>query len=269
MPDDIQKIQEAVAWYVKAGALLFLLLALLFVVFMLFSIQRRRKLMAEKKRREAAFHQEILQTQLEIQEQTLKTISEEIHDNIGQVLSLAKLKLNTIDFQKQEMLIEKIADSKNLVSKAIHDLRDLSRSLNTDNIASIGLIAAIGHELEIIRKSNYATIFDVKGEAVKADPQKELIVFRIVQESLNNIIKHAEAKRIKVTAEYSGNRLLLTISDDGKGMEADFPDASKNNNKSLGIRNMRNRAKVIGAFFSIESKPGWGMSVKLEIPLNN
>ena len=211
----------------------------------------------------------LLQTQLEIQEQTLKTISEEIHDNIGQGLSLAKLKLNTIDVTKENELKEKIADSKNLVSKAIQDLRGLSRSLNTDNIADMGLLRAVEYELDMIRKSGYDTIMEVNGDAKRMEPQKELIVFRIVQETLNNIIKHAEAKKVTVTASYSADKLDLQVQDDGKGTEMPLSGANENNNKSLGIRNMHNRAKMIGAGFAISSVPGKGTVIHLNIPLNN
>ena len=135
----------------------------------------------------------LLQTQLEIQEQTLKTISQEIHDNIGQVLSLAKLNLSRMDINKQDQLKEKIADSKNLVSKAIQDLRDLARSMNTDNITAMGLAKALEYEVEMLRKTGFVVSFDVNGNVVRQEPQKELILFRIIQEIFNNIIKHAES----------------------------------------------------------------------------
>src|SRR6185436_14570695 len=115
------------------------------------------KHLQEEKLLESYYQQELLQAQLEIQEQTLRTISQEIHDNIGQVLSLAKLNLNTMEIDKKEELQEKIVDSKKLVSKAIQDLRDLSKSMNTDNIEAIGLVRAIQYELEMIRKTGFKT----------------------------------------------------------------------------------------------------------------
>lgn len=252
--------------YVRIGTAILVLLAVLFIVFLLLSVKRRNRLTMQAKEREIKFQQELLQAQLEIQEQTLKTISEEIHDNIGQVLSLAKLKLNTVDTAKETELREKITDSKNLVSKAIQDLRDLSRSLNTDNIASMGLQRAIEHELELIRKSGYETIFEINGESRRMEPQKELIVFRILQESLNNIIKHADARKIAVRIHYSGDKLELKIQDDGKGTDLELL-AGENDNKSLGLRNMRNRAQLIGAGFQFDSEPGKGTTIYLSIPL--
>lgn len=254
---------------IAVAAVFFLLVGIGITTLILTYQKRKLKYFNEKESMKTAYEKEILNTQLEIQEQTLKTISEEIHDNIGQVLSLAKLKLNTINTEKKEQLVEKIEDSKNLVSKAIHDLRDLSRSLNTDNIASLGLVNAIELELDIIRKSGYTTLLEVNGEITRLAPQKELIAFRIVQESLNNIIKHAGAKEITVTAAFSRLQLLLTISDDGKGIDNLQNNPDENTGKGLGFRNMKNRANMIGAVFSVENNPGKGTAVKLEMPLKS
>jgi len=250
----------------------FLLLGGFIIFFIVLNRFRINKHIREKKDMENIFSQTLLQTQLEIQEQTLKTISQEIHDNIGQVLSLAKLNLNTIDITKQDELLEKISGSKQLVSKAIQDLRDLSKSLNTDNIAAIGLLRAIEYELDLIKKAGeHQTVLEINGSIIRPDPQKELIVFRIVQELLNNIIKHAEAKLIKVQANYSSAELELTISDDGKGFNLEPIEKEENtdNGSGLGIRNMHNRAKLIGADFTMNSIGGQGTTVKLKLPLNS
>jgi two-component system, NarL family, sensor kinase len=245
-------------------------LLIVFIIFFIISYYRKQiNFVNEKKDLKTAFTQTLLNTQLEIQEQTLKTISEEIHDNIGQALSLAKLKLNTLKYDQPEQLVEKINDSRELVSKAIRDLRDLSRSLNTDSIASMGLVRAIEQELDIFRKSGFQTTLYTEGEIRKMEPQKELILFRIVQESLNNIIKHAEARTIRITALYTGNELDLQVEDDGKGAEANSLDMEGNSFRSLGLRNMYNRAGMIGGTFSIHSVPGNGTIVKLTIPINN
>lgn len=214
------------------------------------------------------YEQNLLRTQLEIQEQTLKTISQEIHDNIGQVLSLAKLNLNTMDTTNHEQLREKIADSKNLVSKAIQDLRDLSKSMNTDNIEAIGLVRAIEYELEMIRKNGFTTELNVEGNVIRLEPQKELIMFRIIQETFNNIMKHAEANRIGVKITYNES-LKISICDNGKGFDLSPLNEDTTTSPGLGIRNMHNRAKLIGADFSMSSTTGHGTVVWLTVPLNN
>ena len=263
MPEEYKSIQEGLTDYVKTGAIIFLLLALLFIIFIVFSIQRRRKMILEKKQMEYQYQQTLLQTQLEIQEQTLKNISQEIHDNIGQALSLAKLNLNTMPPTNDEALQQKILNSKELVSKAITDLRDLSRSLDTDYVQEMGLQRAIEYELEMIKKTGtIETSMIVEGSMFRLEKQKELILFRIVQETFNNILKHASAKTINVNINY-GDAFTLVIKDDGKGVNLDPLNEGKNNNFGLGIRNMHSRAKLIGAEFNMNSVIGKGTEVEI------
>ena len=255
-------------WYLIGATTLFVFIFIFFVFFYSRVMERQNSMLLKEQKLRNEYEETILQTQLEIQEQTLKTISEEIHDNIGQALSLAKLKLNTLKYDQPDQLVEKINDSRELVSKAIRDLRDLSRSLNTDSIASMGLVRAIELELELFRKSGFQTTLYTEGEIRKMEPQQELIIFRIVQESLNNIIKHAEAKTIRVTALYTADELDLQVEDDGKGAEPAQLDMDGNSYKSLGLRNMSNRARMIGGTFTIHSVPGNGTMIKLNIPFN-
>ena len=255
-------------WYLIGATTLFVFIFIFFVFFYSRVMERQNSMLLKEQKLRNEYEETILQTQLEIQEQTLKTISEEIHDNIGQALSLAKLKLNTLKYDQPDQLVEKINDSRELVSKAIRDLRDLSRSLNTDSIASMGLVRAIELELELFRKSGFQTTLYTEGEIRKMEPQQELILFRIVQESLNNIIKHAEAKTIRVSALYTEVELDLQVEDDGKGADPSQLDMDGNSYKSLGLRNMSNRAGMIGGTFSINSVPGNGTIIKLNIPFN-
>ncbi len=247
----------------------FLLLGVFIILFISLYRIRMNKHIKEKKELRDLFEKELLRTQLEIQEQTLKIISQEIHDNIGQVLSLAKLNLSTMDIADLEELKEKIKDSKQLVSKAIQDLRDLSKSMNTDNIEAIGLLHAIEYELEMIRRTGYLTKLKVEGKTIRLESQKELILFRIIQEVLNNIIKHAEADIIVVTVNYEENEIRLHVKDNGKGFDLTPLNKENNSDHGLGIRNMHNRAKLIGADFKMTSNTGHGTEVCLTVPLIN
>ena len=166
-----------------------------------------------------------------------------------------------------EALQQKILNSKELVSKAITDLRDLSRSLDTDYVQEMGLQRAIEYELEMIKKTGTVeTSMIVEGAMFRLEKQKELILFRIVQETFNNILKHAGAKTINVNINY-GNAFTLVIKDDGKGVNLDPLNEGKNNNFGLGIRNMHSRAKLIGAEFNMNS--GIGKGTEVEIVLLN
>jgi len=244
----------------------FLLLAGFIIFFIVINRFRINRYIMEKKNMETKFQQELLQTQLEIQEQTLKNISQEIHDNIGQALSLAKLNLNTMPPTNDEALQQKILNSKELVSKAITDLRDLSRSLDTDYVQEMGLQRTIEYELEMIRKTGtIETSMIVEGSMFRFEKQKELILFRIVQETFNNILKHSGAKSIDVSIYYEPAAFTLMIKDDGKGVNLQPLDDEKSN-FGLGIRNMHSRAKLIGADFTMSSQIGEGTEVKIILP---
>ena len=246
------------------GVIIFIILGVLVILFL--GVSHKRKLLYREHLYKLEFNkkQEVLNAQLEIQEQTLKNISQEIHDNIGQALSLAKLNLNTMPIINDELSQQKILNSKELVSKAITDLRDLSRSLDTDYVREMGLQRAIEYELEIIKKTGtIETAMIIEGSMFRFEKQKELILFRIAQETFNNILKHANAKSINVNINYGVSAFALIIKDDGKGIDLQPLNEEKNNNFGLGIRNMNSRAKLIGADFNMSSKIGEGTEVKI------
>jgi two-component system, NarL family, sensor kinase len=212
--------------------------------------------------------QELLRTQLEIQEQTFRNISQEIHDNIGQVLTLAKLNLNTItNHSVSEDINNKLTNSKDLITKAIQDLRDLSKSLNTEFISEAGLLKSIEYELELLRRTGSIQIITMQeGEYYALPQQKELILFRIFQEVLNNIMKHSQATEIKVILNFQPHHFSLEILDNGDGFNSD--EVEQNGQHGLGIKNMQNRSKIIGANFTINSQPGKGTTVRIDLPVS-
>jgi len=260
---------KEIVFIVIAGTFILLVLAF-FIIYLILYYRRKKKMHElEKKTLQYQYQQTLLQTQLEIQEQTLKNISQEIHDNIGQALSLAKLNLNTMPEMNDEALRQKIVNSKQLVSKAITDLRDLSRSLDTDYVQEMGLQRAIEYELEMIKKTGTVdTALVVEGTLFRLEKQKELILFRIVQETFNNILKHSGAKNLNVSINYEPFLFTLLIKDDGKGVNLQ-PLNEANNNFGLGIRNMHSRAKLIGADFNMNSTLGEGTEVKINLPIEN
>ncbi len=263
-----KQIDIAVA--IVSATLALLSLGFFIILFVFFYKRKQHENQLERQNLENRYKQELLQTQLEIQEQTLKNISEEIHDNIGQVLSLTKLNLGTIDFQNSEMVSQKVEDSRLLVSKAIQDLRDLSRSLNTDYVIQMGLHRAIEYELELLHKAGkHETDLHTSGALYRLDNQKELILFRLIQEILNNIMKHANATSVKVNIDFFQSKLVLTVYDNGSGFDPKLFSDPGIPAKGMGLRNMENRARLIGAEFELHSEPGYGTTVKISLPIKS
>jgi signal transduction histidine kinase len=240
-----------------------------FIIFFITIYHKKQvQFLKEQERMKFAFQQELLHSQLEIQEQTLKTISQEIHDNINQMLSLAKLNLALADAEttNPHPQQQKISDSFQLVKKSLQDLRHLSHSLNADYVSEMGLQRAIEYELEMINKTGIMNVILLaEGTLRRLDQQKELIFFRIVQESLNNIIKHADATRVEINIQYLIKEIILTISDNGKGVDMSSLKASPNGSMGMGIRNMNSRARLIGAAFNINSGIGKGTVTTLHL----
>jgi signal transduction histidine kinase len=211
----------------------------------------------------AQYEQTILQSQIEIQEQTFRNISQEIHDNIGQVLSLAKLNLNTIP---HEGASDKILLTEELLGKAISDLRDLSKSLHPEKISDIGLVNATRHELFTFQRASKINTELIADESeITVDSNKSVIIFRMIQEMLHNALKHAKAGKVTVAMRQQDSKLTIEITDDGIGFDA---AALRSTETGIGLKSMEQRCKLINAGFIIDSAPGKGTAIQLVINNN-
>ena len=247
---------------------LLLIVAIGIIVLVLVYQKKQLQYIADKQRLKVTYEKEILESKLEIQEQTFKNISQEIHDNIGQVLTLVKLNINTMNYEQPVQLQSKITDSRQLITKAIQDLRDLSKSFHTDHIKESGLSKSIEYELEMIRKTGeYQIQLDVTGKPYRLQDQQELVLFRVVQEALHNIIKHAKATIIDVVIIFDTEIFTLKIKDNGIGFDASQLESNTHSKFGLGLRNMYNRAKIIHTDFKLTSGIDEGTLITLTLPL--
>ncbi len=231
------------------------------VVYFLYETQKKQiahfKNLEELRMRQ---ENEILQAQLEIQEQTFANISGEIHDNIGQKLTLAKLHLNTMPLNGNSHLANQLDQSIRLIGEVISDLSDMSRSMSSEIVLQSGLIKAVEFEVGQIAKTG---LFEIKsrvtGEPVFLQSSTELVIFRIVQEALHNIIKHASATRIFIELDYSNNKFNMQIRDNGQGFKTGRAEAC-----GIGLANMQRRAKIIDSVLKIDTAPGEGTIITLQ-----
>lgn len=256
---------EEIVYTIISFTVFVLLLITIIIVSAVLYYNRRKKHIQEKKLMQSEFQQEMLQAQLEMQEQTLRTVAEEIHDNIGQVLSLAKLHLNTA-VASDETSANKLSETKNLVGKAINDLRSLSRSLHGEKLTEIGLQDTIAAELKSIQNTGqFNTNFTVTGTPYPMDNQKAIVLFRIVQEALHNALKYSKANAVWVEINYQPAVFSLAICDDGVGFNQQLHKAA---DTGIGLKNMKNRTNLIGGNISVNSSPGNGTKIFINIPQN-
>jgi signal transduction histidine kinase len=209
------------------------------------------------------FSEELLKSQLEMQEETFNRISQEIHDNVGQVMSLAKVQINIMT-ESNDMNREMLNDVKVNIGKAMTDLRDIARSLSSDRIRTIGVHTAALSEAERLNKSGIIQIdVEVEGQEQKMQEDKKLILFRIIQESIQNIIKHAKASETVIQFQYESDHLLTRITDNGSGFD---PQERMMLNSGLGLSNITTRAMLAGGNSQIQSAPGQGTCITINMP---
>ncbi|MEP6677294.1 MAG: ATP-binding protein [Ferruginibacter sp.] len=255
---------EAVIIFLVVATSIILLMAI-FVAFTIFQHQQKQNLYKKNiEELKAAHDKELLHAQLEIQENTLQHISREIHDNIGLSLTLAKLNLNTFDIREKNKALEKIDLCIELLTNSIHDLASLGKSFNAGYIAENGLIKAVQNELDNIKRTGtIASRLSITGNPLFMDSQKELLLFRIVQEALNNIIKHSAAKTLNIVLHYTSSHIQVKVSDDGKGLPDEKCPAKK---MGSGLSNMQQRAKMVNGECEIKNNSSAGTTVFINIP---
>jgi len=233
-------------------SLITLALITLFVVFQ----KRKNKLLIEREEAKKRFEREIAETQIEIREETLRNISWELHDNIGQLLTLAKIQL-------QNATKDTIMEVTDTISMSLKEVRALSKLINPEAIKNIQLKEAIQLEVDRFNRLNFIkSNLEIIGEEKKLDKKASIIIFRILQEFFSNTIKHSKASTLKVMLNYTDESLLITASDNGIGFSS-----SENTNKGIGLQNIKNRAKLIGAEAKFMSQKNKGTTLSINYKL--
>ncbi|HRO41370.1 MAG TPA: histidine kinase [Flavipsychrobacter sp.] len=212
---------------------------------------------------EHQYQTQLLQTRLEVQEQSFKHFSEEIHDNVGQILTLCKLQLRQLESHcKDESLQELITNSTDLIGKALTDLRSISHTMNGNFVNRLGLKEALEKELKYISTGKQImTELTVAGEIIPIDKEKELLIFRIAQEAITNTLKHAAPSLISVAFIYEPSVFTIKVIDNGAGFEAAAVQAN------LGFSNMQTRARLLNGNITIDSVKEKGTTITLQIQL--
>ena len=245
-----------------AGTFIFVIFVFFIIIFLVAHKKKRYQHLLEKQQMENTYQNQLLQSRLEVQEQSFKYFSEEIHDNIGQLLSIVKMQLYNIRSSSHEQeIVTKATDCNELLGKAITDLRNISHTLNSAFVSNAGLADAIEKDLEYIRSAKeIKCALHVTGEEFSLGNERELLVFRIVQEAISNAVKHASAQAIEVHLDYSGAGLQVSVKDNGAGF-----NANENAKGGIGLNNMHVRAQLLRGALEVHSEKEKGTTIKLKI----
>lgn len=261
----MQVSSKEIVALIALTSLVFLLAPLFLIRYVLLYNRRKRKHEEEKALITQTLETEMLRTQMEVQEQTLRTIAYDLHDNIGQLLSLTTITLSSINLDDKAKAAEKILFIEDLTARSTSEVKALSRMLHSEEILSRGLFSAMEFELNWLKRSDRFSIhFDKPSfPSFDSDPGKETITFRLFQEIINNIIQHAKATDIFITLNRADGALQLTIRDNGVGFDVAPTLARKS---GMGLHNIRKRAALIKGTADIQSAPGAGTTITLNIP---
>jgi len=247
-------------------AVLFTTTVLLMLAFflLLFFVRYRSKsnsYIRERENLKKEFEQTLLQSQIEIQENTFTALGHELHDNIGQLLVSAKLLIGVTQREIQNP-IDSLNAAEETVGKAIKELRSLSKLLDKEWLEQFDFIYNLQAEVERIKATKFLDISFSHTEKIFLQPEEQIILFRIVQEALQNSIKHSKANKIVVSVSHTISTLMVSIIDNGKG----FKD-NEMGLKGLGLKNMKHRVHLLGGLIRWDSFAGIGTTVIINLPL--
>ena len=216
-------------------------------------LRMMRRLEAERRRAGSAA--------LQAQEQERTRVARDLHDEVNQSLTGLLLRLEAVRESAPPELEAELAETKALANQAMRELLSLARQLRPTALDDLGLAAAVAGQVEQLARSEVAAEFEAEGDFSRLGDDAQLVVYRVAQEALSNAARHGNADRIEVRLRrLEAGGVELSVTDDGRGFAFDEAEGG------LGIAGMRERALLIGAELTIESRPGHGTTVRLTVP---
>jgi signal transduction histidine kinase len=255
---------------ISIATVFLLLITVAPILFALMHQRQYHRYLRDNEKIKNLYQRELLQSQLEIQNQTLQQIAEELHDHIGQLLTVAVMRLNSLEDEFTEpATLRSVQQTRDIVSTIITDVRTLSKTLDYNTVQRFGLLPSLTLELEHIQRTGRVqTQLLTTGEAYSLGEQAETVLLRMAQESLNNALKHARARTLTVSADFQPNTFLLIIADDGRGFSTDEVTARNLDQSGSGLSNLHRRAGLLGGTCAFVSRPNEGTRIEIRLPRN-
>ncbi len=233
-------------------------LSMFVILFLLFQ-KKKLNFLIQQEQEKLEHERQLIKTKIEIAEENTKYISQELHDNVGQILSVAAME-GRMAMQQSVIPSDTVKELVELTTSALSEIRSLSRTLNPDYINEKGLEEMVKLELDRVdRLKICSTEFSI--EIKRAMPYKlRIMIFRIIQEFISNTVKHAQAKNLSIDLQEDQDFLYLIMKDDGVGF--DVEKITKGN----GLINLNSRLKHLNGTYTIQSKANQGTILNIKIP---
>ncbi len=253
-----------IALLIGIGTVGMLLLAIAIISFMVFYQKRMISEQLKRKQLEFEHQQRMMQAELESQENERRRLAADLHDSIGGMLSAIRVGISTISKQVTDPNIEQ---TKQMLDDTISSVRRISRDLMPSTLERFGLTQALQEMCERFSSTTKLPIhFHEHGILNGLDKTKELMLFRITQELINNTIKHAQASQLDIYVD-AADKLKIIAEDDGVGFNID--EQLNSGKKGLGLFSIQNRASLLGATLEYDKERKKGTRVTLTLPLNH
>lgn len=220
----------------------------------------------EKAAQDERHFREMLFTKLEIQQHTMRDIGREIHDNVGQRLTLAAMYTYQLEFEQKETATGvRISEIGKIIDESLEELRSLSKSLTNANAEKWELKELVENECNRVNALNICKVScSFNSDNLVLSSVIKAFIHRIIQEFLQNSIKHSHCRNITFDFNRDAGGLSVLLADDGVGF--DLAAYHNSTTRGIGLSNMRKRAEFLGIDFKLQSEPGKGTQVKLFIP---
>lgn len=261
--DSLMNVSD-VTFMLIAGTLALLLLATTMILFVIYYQKRllKQRLTIQEIRTES--QSQLLDASIEGMENERRRIAQDMHDNVGAMLSTARMGIHQLErsFPKDSPEVKVTKETKKLMDEIIQTVRQLSKDLLPASLDEFGLSDAVEELAGRIRNTSGINVnFTMEGNLERLDGKDELSLYRVVQELLNNIIKHAEASEIDILIQQSGKHLRISITDNGKGFTPDSVKQKPAGERGLGLYSIQSRLELLDAKIELScASGGWDKS---------
>lgn len=242
-----------------------ILLVMVFAFMVVFLIAYKRNMRIQKAMLdlENIHHLDMISSNLKVLEDERQRFAQDLHDEIGASLSAIRLYVSSMDRTAQEAeLKSKLQEVKQTIDQSMASTRRIAYNLLPPTLEMMGLGAVVNDLADSLKKSPVSVLVDVQQGLPRLDYQRELILYRIIQELVSNTLKHAQATQVNIQLSFDDTTYRIKYVDDGKGF-----DMAQIANKGMGLVNMKNRLSIVGGTLSMFTAPQKGFEVRLEIPL--
>lgn len=255
-------------WLLFGGTAVMLLLFISFLLIFIFSQRRKFKFQKKLQLLRESQQNQLIEAAVRSEEKERHRIAEELHDEVGAFLSSSKLHFQGMDMNTADGHNRELYDKgKELLDAAIHKVRGISHSLHSNVLKELGLYEAIQHFVEKITLGNLIEVsMQFDDTCTTRNHDNDMSIYRLVQELMNNILKHAHARKIRIRSECMDGMLQLTIIHNGHGLTQKEFEALRYKKEGLGLKNIQNRIILLKGVIRFSDEPG-GYHIRIQLPV--